>query len=208
MRTQLRSTLSMLRRQRNRLDERSSALAERALTGSDELLAAFERLRTSRIDAVRTRTHGDFHLGQVLFTGRDFVIIDFEGEPARAVGERRIKHSPLRDVAGMLRSLDYAARFALQTRRERGLLAEHQEAAAQAWAAWWPRAAGNAYLAGYLTTEGIGALLPRDPLATDLLLDALVLEKALYEVRYELDNRPSWAWLPVRVLTERIGGGV
>jgi maltose alpha-D-glucosyltransferase / alpha-amylase len=206
MRTQLRGTLSMLRRQRNRLDERSAALAERVLTGSDELLAAFDTLRTSRIEAVRTRTHGDFHLGQVLFTGRDFVIIDFEGEPARAVGERRIKHSPLRDVAGMVRSLDYAARFALHTRRERGLLAEHQEAASQAWSAWWPRAAANAYLAGYLTTPGIDDLLPRDPLATDLLLSALVLEKALYEVRYELDNRPAWAWLPLRVLAERIGG--
>jgi maltose alpha-D-glucosyltransferase/alpha-amylase len=114
----------------------------------------------------------------------------------------------LRDVAGMLRSLDYAARFALQTRRERGLLAEHQEAAAQAWSAWWPRAAGNAYLAGYLSTPGVAEVLPRDATATDLLLHALVLEKALYEVRYELDNRPAWAWLPLRVLAERVGGAI
>lgn len=203
MRTQLRSTVGMLRRQRGSLDERTARFAERVVAGSDRLLAAFDALRTTKIDAARTRIHGDFHLGQVLFTGRDYVIIDFEGEPARAVGERRIKHSPLRDVAGMIRSLDYAARSALQARRERGLIGEHQDLVAQTWAAWWPRAAANTYLAGYLATDGIDRLLPPDPLATDVLLDALVLEKALYEVRYELDNRPVWAWLPLRVLADR-----
>ncbi len=205
MRTQLRTTLSTLRRHRDRLDDAAAALTEKVLAASDALLGAFDPLRTSRIQAMRTRTHGDYHLGQVLHTGRDFVIIDFEGEPARPVGERRIKHSPLRDVAGMLRSLDYVARRGLQARHERGLVAEHQDALAAAWAAWWPRAAGAALIGGYLSTPGVERLLPAERAAVELLLDIFVVEKALYEVRYELDNRPEWVWLPLGVLAERAG---
>jgi len=200
LRTQLRTTLGMLRRRVNGLSESTAVEAKAVLAGQDALLGRLEVLRVGRIDAVRTRTHGDYHLGQVLYTGRDFVIIDFEGEPARAISERRIKHTPLRDVAGMFRSFDYAAQVALSLRRERGLIADTDEPLAQAWAAWWPRAASAAFLGGYLTTEGIANLLPAEHDDIAVLLDVLVLEKALYELRYELDNRPDWAWLPLNVL--------
>jgi maltose alpha-D-glucosyltransferase/alpha-amylase len=206
MRTQLRSTLATLRRNRFLLDDATVPTADLVLAGSDALLDAFSALRAGRIDAMRTRTHGDYHLAQVLSTGRDFVIIDFEGEPARPIGERRIKHSPLRDIASMMRSFDYAARVGLQARRDRGLVPEHQESVAGAWASWWPRAAAAAFMDGYLTTEGIGALLPADRGALETLLDVLILEKALYEVRYELDNRPEWVKLPLALLADRIRG--
>jgi maltose alpha-D-glucosyltransferase/alpha-amylase len=132
------------------------------------------------------------------------VIIDFEGEPARAISERRIKHTPLRDVAGMLRSFDYAAQVALTARRERGLVADTDEPLAQAWAAWWPQAAAAAFLGGYLATPGIEHLLPAERDDVAVLLDVLVLEKALYELRYELDNRPAWARLPLAVLAAAV----
>ena len=169
------------------------------------LLASFESLKTGKLDAVRTRTHGDLHLGQVLYTGRDFVIIDFEGEPARPVSERRIKQSPLRDVAGMLRSFDYLARTALEIRRERGLMSEVDAPLNEAWAAWWTAAATHAFLAGYMETAGIGERPAREISDTTArLLDAFILEKALYELRYELDNRPAWVWLPLSVLAEKV----
>jgi maltose alpha-D-glucosyltransferase/alpha-amylase len=179
-------------------------MADAVLGNQPQLLASIESLKVGRLDAVRTRMHGDLHLGQVLYTGRDFVIIDFEGEPARPVSERRIKQSPLRDVAGMIRSFDYLSRTGLAIRRERGLMSEVDAPLNEAWASWWTKAATAAYLAGYMETPGIQALLPADLDTTERLLDVFILEKALYELRYELDNRPAWVWLPLSVLAEKV----
>ena len=142
----------------------------------------------------RTRIHGDYHLGQVLRVKDDFVILDFEGEPARPLAERRAKHSPLKDVAGMLRSFSYAAWAGLlsyTTRRPEALSR--------------PRAVGAAVGTGGI--GGVPARLPRHhgrlrlPAGDDetfaALLDAYVLDKALYELTYELDNRPTWLWVPL-----------
>jgi trehalose synthase-fused probable maltokinase len=124
-----------------------------------------------------SRIHGDYHLGQLLVRpDGSFAVIDFEGEPARPLHERRLPGSPLRDVAGMLRSLDYAARTAAAGRARGDFMAER----------WLPQARA-AYLEGY---GGIGA-------DEQDLLDAFELEKACYEVRYEANNRPSWLWLPL-----------
>jgi maltose alpha-D-glucosyltransferase/alpha-amylase len=204
LRTQVRSTLTMLRRHVSSMHPNTRERADAVLANQNALLSSFESLKTVKLDAVRTRTHGDLHLGQVLYTGRDFVIIDFEGEPARPVTERRIKQSPLRDVAGMIRSFDYLARTALEIRRERGLMSEVDAPLNEAWASWWTTAATNAFLSGYMETEGIERVLPRDQDTTERLLDAFVLEKALYELRYELDNRPAWVWLPLSVLAEKV----
>lgn len=125
--------------------------------------------------AALSRVHGDYHLGQLLVLDRGFVVTDFEGEPARPLAERRQPSSPLRDVAGMLRSLDYAARTA--ERSERGFEPEP-----------WLRDARSAFLAAY---GGPGE---------SALLRALELEKACYEVRYEANNRPEWVWLPLQAL--------
>jgi maltokinase len=126
------------------------------------------------------RHHGDYHLGQVLITPEGFVILDFEGEPARSLVERRRKRSPLRDVAGMLRSFAYAA-----------IQAERDEA--------WETAARERFLAGYMETVDPN-LLPAGQAAVGKLLSIFELEKAVYELRYELNNRPEWVGIPVAAI--------
>jgi maltokinase len=130
------------------------------------------------------RTHGDFHLGQVLWTGKDWIVIDFEGEPARGIPERRRKRSPLRDVAGILRSFAYAASAASITR---GVEPPPD----------WEERAREEFLAGYLPAVERTGLLPPGEEAVVRLLSVFELEKAVYELRYELDNRPEWVQIPV-----------
>jgi maltose alpha-D-glucosyltransferase/alpha-amylase len=150
---------------------------------------------------VKIRVHGDYHLGQVLKTRGGFVIIDFEGEPARPLAERRLRQAPLRDVAGMLRSLDYAAHAV-------GLEAPAGERAArlETLTAWEDRAR-RAFLAGYRAVASASAV-PLAPASEPALLRACAafeLEKACYELRYELNNRPDWVVIPLagiaRILT-------
>ena len=129
------------------------------------------------------RTHGDYHLGQTLWAGDDWVVLDFEGEPARSLAERRRKRSPLRDVAGMLRSFAYAATAAELLR---GTPAPEG----------WEEQARVRFLEGYLDTVD-QSLLPPGQAAIDRLLAVFELEKAVYELRYELDNRPEWVGIPV-----------
>jgi len=129
------------------------------------------------------RTHGDYHLGQTMLADRGWVILDFEGEPARPLPERRRKRSPLRDVAGMLRSFAYAASAA---DRQRGEPAPDG----------WETHAREAFLAGYHETIDSG-LLPPGQEAEHKLLSVFELEKAVYELRYELNNRPDWVGIPV-----------
>jgi maltose alpha-D-glucosyltransferase/alpha-amylase len=150
------------------------------------------------VRASRIRGHGDYHLGQVLYTGNDFMIIDFEGEPARPLSERRIKRVALRDVGSMLRSYDYAAEVGRFDVAERGLAERDAEAfdALARWAAFWQRWVGAAFLRGYTDVA-------KPPFATSqeetaLLLPAYLLEKALYEVSYELGSRPHMVGVPLR----------
>lgn len=144
--------------------------------------------------AQRTRIHGDFHLGQTLRVKNDYVILDFEGEPARSLAERRAKHSPLKDVAGMLRSFSYAAFAALlnyNTRRP-----EYFKTL-EPWARLWEQATAAEFLREYRQVTETAAFLPQDDHAFQTLLDAYLLDKALYELRYELDNRPNWVRIPL-----------
>jgi maltose alpha-D-glucosyltransferase / alpha-amylase len=173
----------------------------------DEILERLKTLSTTRIDAVRTRIHGDYHLGQVLWTGRDFVIIDFEGEPARPLGERRLKRSPLRDVAGMLRSYQYATASALRFQLERGGVTQDRAGYEdlRGWLAYWHRWASAAFLRGYLETAAGQPFLPSDPDNTAILLDAFLLEKAIYELGYEMNNRPEWVDIPLTGIAEVLG---
>ena len=183
------------------LAERLDALPESARDHARAVIAARARL-ADRIGAVatapagslRTRVHGDYHLGQVLAVGRDFVIIDFEGEPARPLAERRAKQSPLKDVAGMLRSFSYAARAALLAASEnRPDLAGRLEPRAHLWEA----SVATAFLKEYRQTTADTALVPVEDGGFEQLLDAFILEKALYEVGYELASRPQWVSIPL-----------
>ena len=145
---------------------------------------------------LRTRVHGDYHLGQVLRSRGDFVILDFEGEPARSLLERRAKQSPMKDVAGMLRSFSYAAYTGLMrmlTRRPGD--AERLEP----WARLWEQSACSAFLRTYrLTMKAAGGLMvPVDMEAFEQLLEIYMLDKALYELMYELNNRPAWVRIPL-----------
>jgi len=176
------------------LDERRRRLAVDLLDEREALLQRFDALGEVRGRAQRIRCHGDYHLGQVLVTEGDVVILDFEGEPARSLAERREKTSPLRDVAGMLRSFSYAALAGLdaatQTRPEdAGRLAP--------WAELWERPVSATFLRAYLAAVDGTALVPPDKDDFDILLHAFTVDKALYELGYELNNRPDWAHVPL-----------
>jgi maltose alpha-D-glucosyltransferase/alpha-amylase len=190
--------LRQLKRQLSTLPEDARADAAGLLADHAQLLIIFSRLLDHKIDTAKIRTHGDFHLGQVLNTGKDFVIIDFEGEPRLPLSERRLKRSPLRDVAGMLRSFDYAATTALREEREddRQLLAP--------WARTWVTRIRAEYLAAYLETATPAGFLPASADDTQLLLEVFQLDKALYEIGYELSYRPHWVSTPLRAVIEML----
>jgi maltose alpha-D-glucosyltransferase/alpha-amylase len=158
------------------------------------LMSRFDTLATTAASGWRTRIHGDYHLGQVLRARGDYVIIDFEGEPARPLAYRRAKQSPLKDVAGMLRSFSYAAWAALLA-----FTARHPEGQDQLepWAQLWERATSAAFLRAYLASMEGSEWLPGDPSVLRKMLDAFLLDKALYELLYELNNRPAWVRIPL-----------
>ena len=181
------------------------ARAELVLAREDEFARSMAWVVGRPLTAVRIRTHGDYHLGQVLWTGQDFVIIDFEGEPARSVAARRTKVSPLRDVAGMLRSFHYAAYQGLANLSAGGLLRLEHAPVAETWARLWQLGVSGAYLRAYLETARGAPFLPatRDELRG--LLDLFLTEKAVYELAYELNNRPAWVGLPLQGIADRLG---
>jgi maltose alpha-D-glucosyltransferase/alpha-amylase len=147
--------------------------------------------------AARIRCHGDYHLGQVLYTGNNFVIIDFEGEPARPISERRLKRCPLQDVAGMLRSFHYATQAALSG-QARTVLRPEDSPVLERWARFWYSWVAAAFLKSYLKTAGQAEFLPPNGSQLESLLHIYMLEKAVYEVGYELNNRPGWVKVPLQ----------
>jgi maltose alpha-D-glucosyltransferase / alpha-amylase len=198
-------TCELLRQRLAQVPAEVQPAARQVLSQESRLLARFDEIVAERIDAQRIRCHGDYHLGQVIDTGDDFVIIDFEGEPARPLDERRAKRSPLIDVAGMIRSLHYAASQALfqQLRSERPgrIDASALREAADAWYRW----SVAAFLGAYRSTAASGNFLPRSAALCDRLLGLFVLEKAVYELAYELNNRPDWVEVPLAGLLELLG---
>jgi maltose alpha-D-glucosyltransferase/alpha-amylase len=194
-----RKTFASLKRHLSSLPETLRADAARLLEAQKDIVALQDRVLRGRIGAMKTRIHGDYHLGQVLFTGKDFIIIDFEGEPARSLGERKLKRSPLADVAGMLRSFHYAISSALL----RHVAASPEDATAlQPWADLWYACVAGSFLRSYLKTIGDAKFVPTDPAAFERLLQAFVLEKAVYELGYELNNRPDWVAIPMRGIAQ------
>ena len=177
---------------------------ERVLALEDRVLLRFRRLLERRMKAVRIRCHGDYHLGQVLYTGKDFVITDFEGEPLHPLSERRLKRSPLRDVAGMIRSFHYAA-YSPLTKGEAGIVVRAEDVAALGnWAQAWYGWVSGCFLAGYFDGAD-DKLIPKSIEELEILLDAYLLEKAVYELGYEFNNRPDWIVIPIKGILDLVG---
>jgi maltose alpha-D-glucosyltransferase/alpha-amylase len=193
----LRST-ELLRTQLNKLPQDAREEARRVLELEPRIAAIFKKFLGRRQETTRIRIHGDYHLGQVLYTGHDFVIIDFEGEPTRSLYERRLKRLALRDVAGMLRSFDYASQAALRSDQ----LAAETLPRLRTWARFWVESVSAAFLKSYLAAAGTASFVPQAVDDLDLQLTTMLLEKALYELRYELNMRPDWVRIPLRGILE------
>lgn len=159
------------------------------------VLESYKAILKKKMSAMKIRIHGDYHLGQVLYTGNDFVIIDFEGEPARPLGERRLKRSPLRDVAGMIRSFHYAAYSSLFKQLS---YSAADSAGLEAWADLWYKYVAGVFLRSYLDAVKDAPFIPKDREELDTMLRAYLLDKAVYELGYELNNRPDWVTIPIK----------
>jgi len=202
---QVRSALDALKSKFATLDDATADTAAYLLSQRSKLVERSREITKIEAGCERIRIHGDYHLGQTLrvkagsgdgdSSGGDFVLLDFEGEPARSLVERRRKQSPLKDVAGMLRSFSYAAFAGLKKYAE-----EHPDAPADhlhEWAKAWQNAAAGEFLSTYRETMAAKPELLPGAAETQKLLDAYLLEKALYELLYELNNRPQWLHIPI-----------
>jgi maltose alpha-D-glucosyltransferase/alpha-amylase len=196
----------MLRARLASLPETERARAGALLSNQEVVTARFQDYLRRRFTVTRIRTHGDLHLGQMLHMGKDFAIIDFEGEPARPLSERRRKRSALRDVSGMLRSFHYAAMGSMLEHLRTGALSPSMVDALGPWARLWQVWTSWAYLKEYLKTAGEADFVPRDREELRILLDAFLLDKAIYELSYELNNRPDWLMIPLQGVNQVIGG--
>jgi trehalose synthase-fused probable maltokinase len=193
-----------LRHVQDRLPENAKPKVEKVLASEPEIVERFHAALNRAIRAVRTRIHGDYHLGQVLYTGIDFVIIDFEGEPARPLSERRMKRSPLQDVAGMLRSFHYAAHAPLLASTGSVNVDYSNREKLNGWAEVWTKWVSDRYLEEYLKTARGAEFLPPSREEVMALLELHVLEKAVYELGYELNNRPEWVAIPLEGISKTL----
>jgi maltose alpha-D-glucosyltransferase/alpha-amylase len=195
VRRELDQVRTVLGRVRDGLSEANRAAVDRLVLALPELAARIETLTKSGVTAQKTRLHGDYHLGQVLIAKGDVYVLDFEGEPARDIGERRAKTSPLKDVAGMLRSFDYAAAAIVDRLEQRDpTKLEAIRPLAQAWRV----AAMRRFIQSYRAQVEGCPVLPENAAEFDRLLELFLIEKALYEIAYEAANRPSWIAIPIR----------
>jgi len=194
MRTSLRRAFTLLEKKLSNLSKVSREEAKEVIAAEQEILAREKRLLDRRSNAAKIRIHGDYHLGQVLYTGKDFVILDFEGEPARALSERKLKRCTLRDVAGMMRSFQYAAYSALWQPAMR----KEDVPFLERWADLWYRQMSSVFLQSYLQTTSGAIFIPQNADDLQIMLEAYLLDKAVYEIGYELNHRPDWAVIPIR----------
>jgi maltose alpha-D-glucosyltransferase/alpha-amylase len=201
-----------LHRQKNHLPDSVRADAHALADRYGDIIRHFRPLIERRIQAPLIRIHGDYHLGQVLYTGKDFLIIDFEGEPIHSLAERRRKRSPLRDVAGMIRSFSYAAHAALQEQPSdrngsRGSIRPEDRATLAPWLQFWYAWVSASFLRAYLGIAREAGLLPPTAAELAILLDVFMLQKAVYELGYELQHRPDWVMVPIRGIQQLLRSG-
>ena len=192
MRNQSARVFERLSKTLAKLPPERAELGRKVLDGRAKVMAAYAGLLDRLIPTIKIRVHGDYHLGQVLIAEDDVIILDFEGEPARSLGERKLKRSPWKDVAGMLRSFHYAIHSAAP---KEGIKPEERQAI-EARVELWPQAMADAFLEAYLAAAKDAAFLPAEK-DREVLLRAHLMEKAVYELGYELNNRPDWAHIPM-----------
>jgi maltose alpha-D-glucosyltransferase/alpha-amylase len=197
-------TMEHLRLMLPRLPETVRVDAQNVLTHESDIRERYRYLRDNRFTAARIRVHGDYHLGQVLYTGKDFVILDFEGDPARPLSERRLKRSPLHDVAGMLDSFYHASHAALFGEAP-GVIAKPETLdALEGWAKFWARSVSADFLAAYLATPGIGELLPQNAQHIRQLNRIFLIDLALRKLAYELAHAPERIRIPAHAIHELV----
>jgi maltose alpha-D-glucosyltransferase/alpha-amylase len=192
LRKLVRDRLSLLESSLSKLKPETVVLAKRVLALEEDILDCFSEVFQTKLNALKTRVHGDYHLGQVLFTGKDFIIIDFEGEPGFSFSERRLKKSPMKDVAGMMRSIHYAAFGKIllnENYRDQDL------EILEVWAEQWQHYVSRFYMGAYMDRVSPGA---KWSVENEILIRTFLLEKAIYELGYELNGRPDWVVIPLR----------
>ncbi len=202
MRNHAGRVLLQLRKQAKHLPEAAQPAARTVLSHWEALLGRFKTVIDLQITTIRIRCHGNYHLEEVLYTGKDFVILDFEGEPYRLLSERRMKRSPLRDIAGMIQSFYYVSQVALRNQIETGLVRPENRATMHLWARFFDAWVSVAFLKQYVVTAADAPFLPKSYQEMQVLLDAFLLEKAVYELGYELSNRPDWVEIPLQRVVE------
>jgi maltose alpha-D-glucosyltransferase/alpha-amylase len=202
LRNQASGAFGLLRKRGDELSVEASLQAEQALELMPALQARLAELTKAKVDGSRIRIHADFHAGQVLWTGKDVVFIDFEGEPGRPLSERRHKKSALTDVAGMLRSFHYAAFGTLLNPHVGGSVRPEDVARLEPWADFWYRGVASEFLRAYLAESAGKPFVPHSRAELETLLNIAMLQKVLYELDYELNNRPDWVSIPLRGLLD------
>ncbi|HTB86192.1 MAG TPA: maltose alpha-D-glucosyltransferase [Candidatus Sulfotelmatobacter sp.] len=207
MRNLTRQNFQLLSRRLKSLPPDTQALAQQVLALEPEVIKRLRGIYERSIDVARIRHHGDFHLGQVLYTGKDFFIIDFEGDPSVAISERRFKRPALFDVAGMIRSFHYAAIASLMKQIERGTVTQESLPAMTTWARFWARWVGAIYFNAYRKAAGAAVFLPANEADLQAMMDIYVLRKTIFELGYELNNRPDWVKIPVQGIIELMSEG-
>jgi maltose alpha-D-glucosyltransferase/alpha-amylase len=163
-------------------------LAQTLLNQQERILERFQQVLDQKITALRIRCHDHYHLGQVLYTGKDFILIDFEGNPARTLSERRMKRSPLRDVAAMLQSFNAAVTIALEQEIESGMAQPTQVAVMEHWQQFWYSSVTAVFLDAYFSTAQNGSFLPKTDQEIESLLNAYLLEQAIDELSQTLSQ--------------------
>jgi maltose alpha-D-glucosyltransferase/alpha-amylase len=191
-------TVETLRKKLSSFPEHMREMVRAICDDEQRIDARLRDITARKLELERIRVHGDLHLGQVLDTGNDFVIIDFEGEPGRKLYERRYKRCPLVDVAGMMRSYHYASESALRS----GRLRLEDAAALLPWARAWTAWVRAAFVGEYLKSIGAARFVPADDREKERMLAFYQLEKCIYEIRYELNNRPDWVEIPLQGLRQ------
>ena len=202
LRSLTRQNFQLLNRQLKMLSPEMQAQAQQLLAREPDVLKYFRAIYDHGIDTTLIRYHGNYHLGQVLYTGKDFLITDFEGEPSIPISERRLKRSPLQDVASMIRSFHYAAYAALFKQAERGSLPGKQLEPMISWSQYWSRWISVTFYRSYLQAAAGAAFLPQNEADLQMMLNVFLLRKAIYELGHELNNRPEWVHVPLQGILE------